>query len=152
MKELIYFVATFFITFSLSYFTVIRKVTKKEKKKKKKRNKKIKFKKRKNKKLKNNNLDKDDDKLPVEVMYLVNKYHLDLEKINYKKLLYTVSIVASIDMAIVMVVISPIKNIYLQILVGFFVIIPLILVTYNSIANYYIKRGMIKNEHERNRK
>ena len=146
MKELIYFIVTFVVTFSLSYFTVIRKATKKDKKVKK--GKKLKLNKIKKKKSKN----EDDNNIPVEILYLVNKYHLDLEKINYKKLLYIVSIVASIDMAIAMVVISPIKNIYLQILVGFFVIIPLILVTYNSIANYYIKRGLIKNEHERNRK
>ena len=148
MKELIYFIVTFVVTFSLSYFTVIRKVTKKEKKNKKSKIIKLKKSKKKNDSQKSD----DDNKIPVEIMYLVNKYHLDLERINYKKLLYTVSIVASIDMAIAMVVISPIKNIYLQILVGFLVIIPLILVTYNSIANYYIKRGMIKNEHERNRK
>ena len=148
MKELIYFIVTFVVTFSLSYFTVIRKVTKKEKKNKKSKIIKLKKSKKKNDSQKSD----DDNKIPVEIMYLVNKYHLDLERINYKKLLYTVSIVASIDMAIAMVVISPIKNIYLQILVGFLVIIPLILVTYNSIANYYIKRGLIKNEHERNRK
>ena len=148
MKELMYFIITFLVTFSLSYFTVIRKVTKKEKKNKKGKIIKLKKSKKKNDSKKSD----DDDKIPVEILYLVNKYHLDLEKINYKKLLYTVSIVASIDMAIAMVVISPIKNIYLQILVGFLVIIPLILVTYNSIANYYIKRGLIKNEHETNRK
>lgn len=145
MKELIYFLITFIVTFSLSYFTVIRKATKKDKKVKK--GKKIKLSKK--KKAKTN---KNENNIPVEILYLVNKYHLDLERINYKKLLYTVSIVASIDMAIAMVVISPIKNVYLQILVGFLVIIPLILVTYNSVANYYIKRGLIKNEHETNRK
>lgn len=139
MSEVIYFLLTFIITYFISYIVVIRKEMKKQNKSKKKK---------KNKRKKENNK----DKIPVEINYLIKRYNLDMDKINYTKLLYVSYLVASLDMAITMVTISQIKNIYLQIIVAFFVMIPLILVTFNSIGNYYIKRGMIKNEHERNRK
>ena len=93
MKELIYFIVTFLVTFSLSYFTVIRKATKKDSKNKKGKIIKLekiisKIKKDKEKiKVKDILEDKNtgnENKIPVEIMYLINKYHLDLEKINYK--------------------------------------------------------------------
>ena len=40
-------------------------------------------------------------KKPVEVQYLVNRYHIDLKKVNYKKLLNVISFVSSLDIAIV---------------------------------------------------
>lgn len=133
MKLIIYFIVTFVISFLISYITVIRKLTRTKKNKKRKKLRK-------------------DAKLPVEVIYLIKRYKLDLERINIKKLLYLVYLVASIDIGVIIVVISPIKNIFLQILVGFIVSIPLILVTYNSIGNYYIKKGLTKNGNENSRK
>lgn len=143
MDLLIIFIATFIITYLLSYFTMIRKALKKPKKKKERKL----FKSRKKKTKKSDN-----GKIPVEVDYLVSVYKIDIKKINYKKFLHIISLVASFDMAITVIIINFIKNIYLQILVGFFVLLPLIYLSYKFVGTYYKKKGMTNNDNERNRK
>ena len=143
MEVLILFIATFIITYLLSYFTMIRKALKKPKEKKER-----KFIKSKKRKIKKN----ETGKVPVEVDYLVSIYKIDIKKINYKRFLHLISLVASSDMALSVVIINPIKNIYLQILVGFFVLLPLIYFSYRLLGTYYKKKGMIKNDNERDRK
>jgi len=143
MEVLIIFIATFIITYLLSYFTMIRKALKKPKEKKER-----KFFKSKKRKIKKN----ETGKVPVEVDYLVSIYKIDIKKINYKRFLHLISLVASFDMALSVVIINPIKNIYLQILVGFFVLLPLIYLSYRLVGIYYKKKGMTNNDNERNRK
>ena len=91
-------------------------------------------------------------KEPFEVTYLVTKYGLDLEKVNYKKLLRVVSIVSSLDIALVVSIIVLIKSFILEIIVGFISILIIILVSYHLVYLVYKKKGMIKNESKRNRK
>ena len=95
---------------------------------------------------------KKNPKEPFEVVYLVSRYNLDLDKINYKKLLNVISIVSSFDIALVVSIILLFKNFYLEVIVGFISTLIIILISYHLVYLVYKKKGMIKNESKRNRK
>ena len=88
---------------------------------------------------------------PMEVTYLVKRYHLDLEKINYSRLLHTVAIVSSFDIALTASIVLFIKNFYLELLVGFFCMIIIILISYHIVYLLYKKGGMVKDGSQKNR-
>ena len=91
-------------------------------------------------------------KEPFEVTYLVSKYKLDLEKVNYKRLLRLISIVSSFDIALVVSIIVLLKNYILEIIVGFIATLVIILFSYHLVYLIYKKKGMIKDESKGNRK
>ena len=91
-------------------------------------------------------------KEPFEVTYLVGKYKLDLEKVNYKKLLRVISLVSSFDIALVVSIIVLLKNYVLEIIVGFIATLVIILISYHLVYLVYKRGGKIKNESKRNRK
>ena len=122
-KELILFVISFIVVFLLYQIFVVRKAKSKKK-----------------------------PKEPFEVTYLVSKYKLDLEKVNYKRLLRLISIVSSFDIALVVSIIVLLKNYILEIIVGFIATLVIILFSYHLVYLIYKKKGMIKNESKRNRK
>ena len=95
---------------------------------------------------------KKNPKEPLEVVYLVGRYKLDLDKINYKKLLNVISIVSSFDIALVVSIILLFKNFYLEVIVGFISTLIIILISYHLVYLVYKKKGMIKNESKRNRR
>lgn len=111
MEYIIYFILTFIFCYIVSYFLLVRKRDKYDKK-----------------------------KVPVEVQYMVNRYKLDMKNINYRKFLKSISLVGSFDMALAVIIIYNVNNIILQLLIGFIVLIPLILISFKLLANYYIKK------------
>jgi cbb3-type cytochrome oxidase subunit 3 len=123
IQELILFVISFFIVFLLYRIFVIRKAKSKKKAKE-----------------------------PFEVTYLVNKYKLDLKKVNYKRLLNVISVVSSFDIALIVTIILLFKNFYLEMIMGFVSTLIIILVSYHLVYLVYKKKGMIIDEHKRNRK
>jgi len=122
-KELILFVISFIVVFLLYQIFVVRKAKSKKK-----------------------------PKEPFEVTYLVSKYKLDLEKVNYKRLLRLISIVSSFDIALVVSIIVLLKNYILEIIVGFIATLVIILFSYHLVYLIYKKKGMIKDESKGNRK
>lgn len=99
---------------------------------------------RKNKKIKE---EKEEIKFPTEVEILMVKYHIDLSKVKYKKVLKMVGLMCSIDIGLILGIVSyiPTDNIYLQILVGGVIMIPVILISYSILGNYFKKRGLVVN-------
>ncbi len=91
---------------------------------------------------KNNKLKKD----PIEITYLIKRYHLDMKKVSYNQLLQIVAIVSSLDIALTVSVILLFENFFLEILGGFISIFILILGSYHLIYLFYKKKGMIINE------
>lgn len=91
-------------------------------------------------------------KEPFEVTYLVSKYKLDLKKVNYNRLLRVISIVSSFDIALVVSIIMLFDNFILEVIVGFISTLVLIFGSYHLVYLGYKKKGMIKDEHKRNRK
>ena len=91
-------------------------------------------------------------KEPFEVTYLVKKYKLDLDKVNYNGLLMVIALVSSFDISVVVTAISLLKSFVLEMIAGFFGTILIILISYHLVYLVYKKKGMIKNEHKGNRK
>ena len=83
-------------------------------------------------------------KQPTEIKYLVAKYNLDMKKIEYNQLLQIIALVSSFDIALVCSLIMIPTNFFVRLLVGFFSIIIIILVSYHLVYLFYKKKGMIK--------
>ena len=84
-------------------------------------------------------------KLKQEENYLIAKYNLDFKKINYRRYLHLVSLTNSFIFSLTLELIQIVKGLFFQILLGFVLLIPLILICYTMIGKYYQKKGMVKN-------
>ena len=121
INDLVWFIITFIIVYLFYYFLQI-------------------FKKKYNK-----------DKIPVDLLFLIKKYRLDMTKIKYKSIMNKIGLVSAFDIAFTSTfVFAFIKNVYIAILVGALMLIPLILITFNFIGNFYVKKGCVLNEHFKN--
>lgn len=130
IQELILFLLSFLLVFIIYQLFIVRRAKPRKNKKKDKRIK--------------------EPKEPMEVTYLVNK-GLDLKKVDYNTLLFVVSIVSSIDIALTVSIIMFLNNFILEIIVGFISIFIIILLSYELVYLVYKKKGMVKNESKRNR-
>ena len=79
----------------------------------------------------------------MEVKYLINKYDIDIKKLDYNKLLNIISLVSSLDITIVVFIAYFIRNYLLLIVVSLMLMIILLLVSYYIIGIIYRKK-MIK--------
>ena len=86
------------------------------------------------------------DKVPIELVYLIRKYRLDINKVNYKKLMNQIGLVSAFDIAFTATFMFMfVKNIYLSIILGAVMIIPLIIISFNILGSIYKKKGLVKN-------
>lgn len=93
----------------------------------------------------------DPNKVPQELVFLIRKYQLDMTKINYKEILNIIGLVSAFDIAFTATFIFHfIDNVYLCIIVGAIMLIPLIVITYGFIGSYYKKKGMSRNGNKKN--
>ena len=93
----------------------------------------------------------DENKMPIELIYLVRKYRLDMKKINYKMIMNQIGLVSAFDIAFTATcMFMLIKNIYLSVILGAALIVPLIIITFNIIGNIYVKKGLIKDGNKKN--
>lgn len=81
---------------------------------------------------------------PMEIQYLINRYKLDMKKVNYNQLLQIVSLVSSFDIALVASIVLIPDNFILRICLGFVSVIGSILLSYHLVYLFYKKKGMIK--------
>lgn len=116
LDELILFIMTFLLIYIIYELFLVRKA-KKDKRRKK----------------------------PVEVNYLIGKYNLDINKLNYKRLLNIISVVSAFDISLVVTIVSLLDSFYLQLLIGFVLIMLLILVSYDIVGRIYKKKGCCEN-------
>ena len=117
IEELILFIMTFLLVFIVYEIFIVRK-SKKDKRRKK----------------------------PIEVNYLINKFNLDIDNLNYKKLLNIISAVSAFDISLVVTIVSLLDNFYMQLMAGFVLIMILILVSYDIVGRIYKKKGFCKND------
>ncbi|MDD5888812.1 MAG: hypothetical protein PUC82_04935 [bacterium] len=82
---------------------------------------------------------------PAEIKFLVNKYGLDLEKVNYNQLLQIVSLTSSFDMALIVSIIMLVDGYLWQLILAIALVIPVIFISYGLVAKFYKKKGMIRN-------
>lgn len=91
------------------------------------------------------------NRVPQELAFLIRKYRLDMKKISYKKIMNQIGIMCSFDIAFTATFIFCfVKNIYLSILVGAIMLIPLIIITFDLLGKYYVKKGLIINGNKKN--
>lgn len=76
----------------------------------------------------------------VGVIYLVNKYNLDLKKINMKVFGHVIALSNSFIFAVTLFIISFVDKLFLKILVCFVVLIPLEFIMYHIIGKMYGKK------------
>lgn len=89
---------------------------------------------------------KKSDKEVAEIKYLIFKYRLDIDKVNYNQLLQICGLTTSFDVSLTVSIIALINNFALQLLVGVISIVLLIFISYHIVYLFYKKKGMIKNE------
>lgn len=126
MKEIILFIACFIVVFICYqvFFVLPMKKYKKNKKKKSK----VKEKKE-----------------LAEIRLLVTKYKLDLDKVNYNKLLLVVSLVSSFDITLIVTIITLFDSYLISFLLAAVLVLPIVMISYWLVYKFYEKRGMIKN-------
>ena len=91
------------------------------------------------------------DKIPVELRFLIKRYHLDMSKINYRSIMNMIGLASSFVISFTATFIFKyIKNELLMILIGGIMIIPLIFITFNFIGLYYRKKGCVINGNKKN--
>jgi len=73
------------------------------------------------------------------VLYLVNKYKLDLRKINMKVLAHMIALTNSFILSVTLFILSFVDNFMLKILLCFIIIIPFQYVMYMIIGKMYKK-------------
>ena len=93
---------------------------------------------------KRNNKKKSNKEL-LEIKYLEVKYNLDLKRINYNQLVQICGIVSSLDISIDVYLVTLVKSLFLEILVGFISVFFLIFISYYLVYLFYKRKGMIKN-------
>ena len=93
---------------------------------------------------KRNNKKKSNKEL-LEIKYLKVKYNLDLKRINYNQLVQICGIVSSLDISIAVYLVTLVKSLFFEILVGFISVFFLIFISYYLVYLFYKRKGMIKN-------
>lgn len=128
MKEIILFIACFIVVFICYQVFFILPMKKYRKNKKNGKKKKIKEKKE-----------------LAEIRFLVTKYKLDLDKVNYNKLLFIVSLVSSFDITLIVTIITLFDSYLVSFLLAAILVLPIVMISYWLVYKFYEKKGMIKN-------
>lgn len=117
IRVLVEYVIVFVVLFILHYFLFVRK----------------------NKKY-------DKNKVPLELLYLVRLYNLNIKKINYKNFVWIYSLINTFIIATVYIIISYLlEKLILQIIIGIVLLILFIIICYGLLGRYYMKKEGKKN-------
>lgn len=71
-----------------------------------------------------------------QIMYFVNRYKINVNKINMKKFTNVLGLTNSLIISIAFASTFLVENIFLQLLIGLIVLIPLIFIFYGLLGNY----------------
>ena len=85
-------------------------------------------------------------RMPSEVAYFVQKYNVDLDKVNYRYFLKLMGLVVAFDLSIVIAVMDLIPKLWVKCLVGFVVMLFVVLFSFKLLGNYFKKKGLVKND------
>lgn len=88
----------------------------------------------------------DKNKVPVELLYLVKLYNLNIKKINYKKFVWIYSLINTFIITTVYILITYLlDNLIMQIIIGVVLLILLIIICYGLLGRCYMKKEGEKN-------
>lgn len=114
MKYVIYFLVSFLIVYLFYLLTVV-------------------LQKKKMDKFKNSN----------QIQFFVKRYKLDIDKINIVKFTHLLAISNAFIVATTFTITFLVDNFILQMLVGFLILLPLMLIIYSLIGKYYVRKGCV---------
>jgi len=81
------------------------------------------------------------DKIPLELLYLVRLYGLDVKKINYKKFVWIYSLINTFIISTVYIIIFYLlNNLILRIVIGCVLLILFIIICYGLLGRFYLKK------------
>ena len=134
---MLWFILTTIVTYIMYYIFIIRKYDEKG-------NRITKEKKTKGKNKKKKEIDQ--ARYPTEVELFIYKYKVDLKKINFRGFLKLLGFVCSLDIAIIVTVLSMLKtdNTWILLGVGALLVVPVILISYSLLGTYFKKKGLTK--------
>ena len=79
----------------------------------------------------------DEKKCPTEVAYFVKIYKINPKNINYHKFLLAITFINALIIAGVATTISIVTGLFLQLILGLFLLIPLMILSYSLLGKYY---------------
>ena len=86
------------------------------------------------------------NKIPLELLYLVKIYNLDIKKINYRGFIWISSLINTFIITTVYIIISYLlEKLIFQIIVGIVLLILFIIICYGLLGRYYMKKEGKKN-------
>lgn len=88
----------------------------------------------------------DPNKVGSDLKILLLRYKVDLNKVNYRNLVQVLALVNSLDIALIFFWISFIDKINIECIVGFLLMIPIILISYSIVGNYFKMKGLVIND------
>lgn len=75
-----------------------------------------------------------------QVLYFVKRYKINMNKINFKSFVNVLALTNSLIISTAFMATFLVKNLILQLLIGFLLLIPLILFSYHLIGKHYKKK------------
>ena len=84
----------------------------------------------------------DEAMYPVEVMYLIKQYKLDLKKVNYISLLRQISLICSFDLSLIACLATQIRGTLWQVVVAAILCFPTIYISFQIYGKFLQKKGL----------
>lgn len=79
-------------------------------------------------------------KKSLEVRFLINRYHIDIDNINIRSLSNKIALCNSFIISTTFIIVLFIEHFILKMLLGFIVLFPLILISYHILAKSLLKK------------
>lgn len=87
-------------------------------------------------------------KVPSEAQLLIVQYKLDTKKFSYRKFLKVVGVISSVDISLVATIVGNVDGVVWQVLFGFVIVIPVVVVSYLLLGKYYQNKQLKDNSKE----
>ena len=79
--------------------------------------------------------------IPPELLYLKKIYHINIKKMNYKKFVYTYTLINSFIISTVYIILMYLLNNWIiRIILGIILLILLTIICYGLLGRYYLKK------------
>ena len=83
---------------------------------------------------------------PDNIDEMLEKYNVDLDKLNYRYFLQLMGLVIAFDLSIVITIIGFVHALWLKLLLSFILVIIIVFISFNILGKYFKKKGLTKDE------
>ena len=95
---------------------------------------------------------KTNDSIPAEFEFFINKYKIDISKVNKRYFLRFLALIIALDLSITVALMGLFKVLWLKIVVGFILMLVTVFVSYELAGNYFKKKGLIIDDKTNNKR